>query len=120
MVRLRIRKKLSGAALLVLMLCVAPAVAQGHTLSVTRAGEVADSQAYDFADYGEYYGSTYCQKRSAHVRRCIIWSYDEEEDTTCDAYVNVRMSPSSYRLRAGRWYAIDCFGGDEYGALEDH
>jgi hypothetical protein len=60
--------------------------------------------------------------RNAHKRRCVIWSYDEDADVTCDAYVNVHLSRYGYRTWAGGWWAIDCYDGDEYDAVDydDH
>jgi hypothetical protein len=102
------------------MTLAVPAAADAHLLSEARAGRLAMKEARAFADDGEWYGWHSCNYRSVHARRCLIASYDESDDITCDAFVNVRFaSRYSYRLRAGRWYAIECYEGDEYGFLDE-
>jgi hypothetical protein len=89
--------------------------AQAHVLSKSRAHSSAETQAYYFADAGEYYGATSCVRRSSHKVRCIIYSYDANQDITCDAYVNVTLSRTSWRVRSSSWYQIDCMNGNRYG-----
>ena len=89
--------------------------ANAHVLSKSSARSSAKQAAYNFADAGEYYGATGCVRRSAHKVRCIIYSYDPDLDLTCDAYVNVRLSPTSWRVSNGNWYQVDCYDGNLYG-----
>ena len=89
--------------------------ANAHVLSKSKARSSAERAAYNFADVGEYYGATGCERKNAHKFKCIIYSYDADQDITCDAYVNVKLSPYSWRVSNGSWYQIDCFSGNPYG-----
>jgi hypothetical protein len=89
--------------------------ANAHVLSKSRAQTSAKRQAYHFADVGEFYGAKRCVRKSSHKVRCIIYSYDENQDITCDAYVDVRLSRTSWRVSNGSWYQIECFDGNRYG-----
>jgi len=94
----------------------AASTASAHTLSATRAGWAAESEAKLFADDGEGYSWGSCSYRSAHQRRCVIASYDGYVDTTCDAYVYVTFtSRFSKAVRTSNWKDVDCYDGDEYG-----
>jgi hypothetical protein len=90
--------------------------AHAHFLSQQRAQNRAVIEANAFMDSSDDYWLADCWKRlSAHRRRCLIASYDEDSDITCDAYVNVRFrSGWSYRTIAGSWYGIRCYDGDAY------
>jgi hypothetical protein len=92
------------------------APASAHFLSKHRAMQMAKKKAYEYADVGEYYGAANCRLVSAHVRRCVIWSYLEETPDTyglyCDAYSKVRfVNRWSYRTTSRGWYR---------GACDDH
>ena len=103
----------AGLALLLAVLLAAPANA--HVLSKSTARSSANAQAYNFADAGEFYGATSCVRRSLHTVRCIIYSYDATRDITCDAYVNVTLSSTSWRVRNGSPYQVECMYGNRYG-----
>ena len=90
--------------------------ANAHVLSKSRAQSSAETQAYNFADVGEYYGATSCVRKTSHKVRCIIYSYDASLDLTCDAYVNVRLSRTSWRVHNGGWYQVECLNGNRYDA----
>jgi hypothetical protein len=90
--------------------------ANAHVLSKSRAQSSAKTQAYNFADVGEFYGATRCVRNSSHKVRCIIYSYDANQDITCDAYVDVTLSRTSWRVRNGGWYQVECVNGNRYGA----
>ena len=94
---------------------IAPTAASAHSLSQNRAENGGTRDAIRFAT-GDDYWYIDCEggRLSAHVRRCIIASYDVDADTTCDAYMRVKMSRRSYRTRTGSWTSIDCYEGDRY------
>jgi hypothetical protein len=89
--------------------------ANAHVLSKSSAQSSAKKAAYEFAEVGEFYGATSCVRMSSHKVRCIIYSYDENQDITCDAYVVVRLSRTSWRVSNGGLFQIDCVDGNRYG-----
>ena len=112
---MKVMKRLLPVLLVAGLALVLAGPANAHVLSKSRAQSSAKQAAYDFADTGEYYGATGCGRMSAHKFRCIIYSYDADQDITCDAYVKVKLSPASWRVSNGSWYQVDCFGGNPYG-----
>lgn len=84
--------------------------AAAHTLSKQRAGNRAWVEAELYGEASEWHGTHSCVRRTAHRRRCVIWSYNPRTDWYCDAYVGVRFrSRRSYRTVAGDWVQSNCF-----------
>ena len=108
-------KRLLPVLLVAGLALVLAAPANAHVLSKSGAQSSAKQAAYDFADDGEYYGATGGVRTSAHKFRFIIYSYDANQDITCDAYVRVTLSPTSWRVSNGSPSQIDCFSGNSYG-----
>ena len=113
--RQRETRLLLVAAIAALSLTLVP-VASAHTLTQSRAEARGAIEAQNFLDEDDDYWGVDCDTRiSARAFRCIIASYDEDDDVGCDAYVRISFrSRTSRRTKAGSWYAVDCYDGDPY------